>query len=96
MAQQVVKHKQQSGQVEGHSFQLGVSALRHFSDGLGDQGEDRPSPTLRQIVEKEQQELEVLHIKVIFSMNRTLDGVLLQCSQKPEKRRVISNSGENL
>ena len=62
MAQQVVKNQQKAGKVEGHSLQLAVSALCHFSDGLGDQGEDWPSPPLWQIVEKEQQELEVLHI----------------------------------
>lgn len=82
MAQQVVENQQQAGEVEGHSLQLRVSALCHFSDGLSDQGEDWPSPTLRQIVEKEEQELEVLHIKVVLSMNRTLDRVLLQRSQK--------------
>lgn len=82
MAQQVVKHQTQTGQVEGHCFQLGVSALCHFSDGLGDQGQDWASTALRQIVEKEQQELEVLHIKVVFPVNRTLDCVLLQRSQK--------------
>lgn len=36
MAQQVVKNQQQAGQIEGHSFQLGVSALCHLCDGLCD------------------------------------------------------------
>lgn len=82
MAQQVVKNQTQAGQVEGHCLQLGVSALCHFSDGLGDQGQDCPSAALRQIVEEEQQELEMLHVKIVFSMNRTLNSVLFQCSQK--------------
>ncbi len=76
MAQQVVKNQTESGQVEGHCLQLGVSALCHFCDGLGDQGQNCPTTTLRQIVEKEQQELEVFHIKVVFSVNRTLNSVL--------------------
>lgn len=82
VAQQVVKNQTQAGQVEGHCFQLGVSALCHFCDGLGDQGQDWPPTTLWQVVEKEQQELKVLHIKVVFSVNRTLNSVLLQSSQK--------------
>lgn len=82
VAEQVVKHQTQAGQVERNCFQLGVSALCHLCDGLGDQGQDWPPAALWQVVEKEQEELQVLHVKVVVSVNRTLDGVLLQCPQK--------------
>lgn len=38
--EQVVKNQTQAGQIEGDCLQLGVYALCHFSDGLGDQGQD--------------------------------------------------------
>lgn len=80
MTQQVVKNEQQTGQVQRNSLQLGVSALCHFSDGLSDHGEDWPSTTFGQIVEKEQEQLEMFHIKVILWLDRALDGVLFQGS----------------
>ena len=86
VAQQVVKNQTQACQVEGHGLQLGVFALCHFSDGLGDQGEDCSPAALRQIVEQQQQELEVLDIEVVFSVHRTLYGVLLQRSQESIER----------
>lgn len=95
MAQQVVKNQTQACQVEGHSLQLGVFALRHFSDGLGDQGEDCPAAALWQIVEKEQQELEVLDIEVVFSVHRTLHGVLLQRSQESMEKWQKVEMGKN-
>lgn len=76
MVQQVVKDQQQAGEVEGHSLQLRVSALCHFSDGLGDLSEHGPPATFRQVVEEKHQELEMLHVEVILPMNRTLDSVL--------------------
>lgn len=87
MAYQVVKNQQKTGQIKRDRLQVRVFALSHFSDGLSDKGENWPSATLWQIVEKQQQKLKVLHIEVIVPMNWTLNGMLLQSSQKPDVKK---------
>lgn len=81
--QQVVKDQQDAGQIEGHALELGVHVGGHLRDGLGAEREHAAAARVRQVVEDEEQQLQVLHVQVLVAGQRTLQRVLLQCAHKP-------------
>ncbi len=67
LVQQVVKHKQDAGQVEGYSLKLRIRLGCDFSDGLHAEGEDAASAFFREVMKDEQKQLKVFNVEVLVS-----------------------------
>lgn len=75
--QQVVKDEQDASQIMGYGLELGLSVTCDLSDGLHAEGEDSAPALLREVVEDEQKQLEVLHVEIFVGRHRSLESVLL-------------------
>lgn len=96
LVQEVVKDQQNASQVKGHSLELGVYVCGHLGNGLRAESEDSATALFWQVVEDEQQQLEVLDIKVFLSGHCSLQSVLLQRAHKPGSSRGKISGGSAL
>lgn len=88
---QIIKDQKQAGQDERHRAHLGVHAGTQLLDDLHWERQDVPPAFLREVVEDEEQQLQVLHVQILrLSRHHPLQGILLHGRQKPttEERRI--------
>lgn len=89
--QQVVEDEQDASQIEGYGLKLGLRVTCDLSDGLHAEGEDGAAALLREVVEDEQKQLEVLHVEILVSRHRTLQRVLFKRAYESDKNRFEAN-----
>lgn len=95
---QIIEDQKQASQDERHGAHLGGHAGTQLLDGAHRQRQDAPPAFLREAVEEEQQQLQVLHVQVFrLSRHHPLQGTLLHGRQKPatgERRTGLGDKPE--